>query len=66
MNEIGLLADKHTATCFKLAGLNTVFPVEDYKQAQKTLLELMENPRNASSILVASTNLLYNRITLHQ
>lgn len=52
MNEIGLLADKHTATCFKLAGLKAVFSVDDFKQAQKTLFELMENP-NLRILLVS-------------
>jgi vacuolar-type H+-ATPase subunit F/Vma7 len=42
MKEIGLLADKHTATCFKLAGLKAVFSVNDPTQAEKKFSEIME------------------------
>ncbi len=42
MNGIGVLADRHTSTCFKLAGVRNVFTVNDHTQAEKMLLEILE------------------------
>ena len=52
MKGIALLADKHTVTCFKLAGLSRIFPVKDTKEAEKRLLELLEE-KNLGIILVS-------------
>ena len=42
MKEIALLTDRHTATCFKLAGLNNIVSVEDPKETDRKLTMLME------------------------
>lgn len=42
MTGIALIADKNTVTCFKLAGLNDVHPVEDEKEAEECLQALLE------------------------
>lgn len=60
MNEIGVLADKHTATCFKLAGLALVFSVDDPTQAEKKLSEIMETP-NLRILLVSEQILNKNQ-----
>ena len=52
MKGITLLADRHTVTCFKLAGLSNIFPVKDAKEAEKRLLELLEE-KNLRIILVS-------------
>lgn len=56
MTGIGVLADKHTATSFKLAGLRDVFPVNDPTQARQTFLEILE--KNELRILLVSEQLL--------
>ena len=56
LTEIGLLSDKHTATCFKLAGLNAVFPVSDPTQAGKIVSELVE--KTNLRILLVSEQIL--------
>ncbi len=61
MNEIGLLADKHTATCFKLAGLESVFSVDNPNQAEKKLSEIMKTAN--LRILLVSEQIL-NKIQL--
>jgi len=52
VNEIGILADKHTATCFKLAGLASVFSIDDPTQVEKKLSEIMKTP-NLRILLVS-------------
>ena len=52
MKGIALLADRHTVTCFKLAGLSNAISVEDAKEAEKHLLMLLEKD-NLSVILVS-------------
>jgi vacuolar-type H+-ATPase subunit F/Vma7 len=42
MTGIALVADRNTATCFKLAGLSNVHKVEDAKGAEKCLQTLLE------------------------
>ena len=42
MKGIALLADRHTVTCFKIAGLSNVFSVDDAKEAEKHLFSLLE------------------------
>jgi vacuolar-type H+-ATPase subunit F/Vma7 len=59
MSEIGVLTDKNTATCFKLAGLRAVFPVDDPVQAEKTFLEIIKD--HNIRILLVSEQIL-NRI----
>jgi len=49
---IALLADRHTATCFKLAGLRDIFYIEDTKEAEKKLLLLLEK-KDIKIILVS-------------
>ena len=52
MKGIALLADRHTATCFKLAGLNNIIKVNNAKEAEKNVLELLEN-KNLRIILIS-------------
>jgi vacuolar-type H+-ATPase subunit F/Vma7 len=56
MKGIALLADKHTGICFKLAGLNNVFSVEDVKTAEKHLLALLD--KNDHRIILVSDHLM--------
>ena len=56
MTGIALIADKNTVTCFKLAGLNDVHPVEDEKGAEKCLQALLE--KNNLKIFLISERLL--------
>lgn len=61
MTGIALVADKNTATCFKLAGLSGTFPVEEAQEAKKRLCELFEN-KNLKIILVSERLLSQIRI----
>ena len=63
MKGIALLADRHTVTCFKLAGLSNIFSVEDAKKAEKHLLALLE--KNDHRIILVSENLL-NKLQLFE
>ena len=56
MSAIGLLADRHTATCFKLAGLSNVFSVNDDIEAEKTFFEILE--KDNLRILLVSEKIL--------
>ncbi|MDG6222758.1 MAG: hypothetical protein IAX21_04960 [Candidatus Bathyarchaeota archaeon] len=58
MKEIGLLADRHTATCFKLAGLRNVFSVNDHATAEETFFEILE--KNNLRVLLVSEIILNN------
>ena len=42
--KIALVADRNTATCFKLAGLGDVFPAKNAEEAEKLVGELSEDP----------------------
>ena len=69
MKGIALLADRHTVTCFKLAGLSNIFSVEDAKEAEKHLLALLE--KNDLRIILVSEHLmnklqLFDKITQNQ
>ena len=63
LKGIALLADRHTVTCFKLAGLSNIFSVEDAKEAEKHLLSLME--RNDLRIILVSEHLM-NQIQIFE
>ena len=52
MKGIGVLADRHTATSFKLAGVRNVFTVNDQAQAEKMFFEILE--KNNLRILLVS------------
>jgi vacuolar-type H+-ATPase subunit F/Vma7 len=69
MNQIALLADNTTVTCFKLAGITNVFPITDQKNAKKILLELM-NDKNLRIILITKSLLnemqIIEEISEHQ
>ena len=52
MKGIALVADRHTVTCFKLAGLSNVYSVENAKEAEKCLLALLEK-KNLKIILIS-------------
>lgn len=52
MKGIALLADRHTATCFKLAGLSNIFSVENIKEAEKKLFSLLDK-KDLKIILVS-------------
>jgi vacuolar-type H+-ATPase subunit F/Vma7 len=55
---IAVLADRHTVTCFKLAGLSDIFSVEDIKEAEKQLSVLME--KKDIKIVLVSVHLMNN------
>ncbi len=59
MKGIALLADRHTVTCFKLAGLSDIFSVDDIKEAEKKLFSLLD--KNDLKIILVSEQLM-NRI----
>ena len=63
MTGIALIADKNTVTCFKLAGLSNVHPVEDAKEAEKCLEALLE--KNNQKIVLVSERIL-NRIQIFE
>ena len=63
MKGIALLADKHTVTCFKLAGLSNIFSVEDTKEAEKKLFSLLN--RNDLKIILVSGQLM-NQIQIFE
>lgn len=69
MNGVALLADRHTVTCFKIAGLKNVFPIENPNEAKKCLLELLEE-RDLRIILVSESLLnqiqIFEKIVEHQ
>ena len=56
MSGIALLADRHTVTCFKLAGLKNAFVFEKPQDAKKRLLELLND--NQIRIILVSERLL--------
>lgn len=58
MKGIGIIADRHTSTCFKLAGLSNVFTVNDHTEAEKMFLEILE--KNNLRILLVSEQILNN------
>jgi len=45
MTGMALVADKKTATCFKLAGLSDVYSVNDSKGAEKCIQALLEKKK---------------------
>ena len=63
MTGIALLADRHTVTCLKLAGLRHVFEVENPKEAEKLLLSFVEKD-NLRIILVSER--LVNHINIFE
>ena len=63
MTGIALLADRHTVTCLKLAGLHNVFAVENPKEAEKLLLSLLQKD-NLRIILVSER--LINQINIFE
>jgi len=63
MTGIALIADKNTATCFKLAGLSNVHSVEDAKGAEKCLQALLE--KNNLKIVLVSERIL-NKIQIFE
>ena len=63
LKGIALLADRHTVTCFKLAGLSNIFSVEDAKEAEKHLLSLLE--RNDLRFILVSEHLM-NQIQIFE
>ena len=56
MKEIGVIADRHTATCFKLGGLRNVFSADDPAQAQKAFSEIVQ--KSNLRILLVSEQIL--------
>jgi vacuolar-type H+-ATPase subunit F/Vma7 len=63
MKGIALLADRHTVTCFKLAGLSEIFSVEDAPEAEKILLSLLK--RNDLRIILVSEHIM-NQIKIFE
>jgi len=56
MKGIALLADSHTTTCFKLAGLSNIFSVKNAKEAEKQLYSLLN--KNDLKIILVSEQLM--------
>ena len=56
MTGITLVADKNTATCFKLAGFSMVYSAENAQEAEKCLQRLMGE--NNLRIVLVSERLL--------
>ena len=56
MTGIALVADKNTATCFKMAGLKNVCSVEDAEEAEKCLQALLE--RNNLTIILVTERIM--------
>ena len=42
--RIAIVADKRTVTVFRLAGLEYVYPVENYEDAEKCIYRISKNP----------------------
>ena len=63
MKGIALLVDRHTVTCFKLAGLTNIFSVEDTKEAEKRLLTLLE--KDKLRVILVSEHLM-NQIQISE
>ena len=63
MTGIALIADKNTATCFKLAGLSNVHTVENANGAEKCLQALLE--KNNLKIVLISERVL-NKIRIFE
>jgi vacuolar-type H+-ATPase subunit F/Vma7 len=43
MTRIALLADRNTATYFKIGGLSDIFPIKNEEEAREKLLQLATN-----------------------
>ena len=56
MNEIALVADRDTTTCFKLAGISNVISVVGIKEAEEKMLGLLE--KNTTKIILITERLL--------
>ena len=56
MTGIALVADKNTATCFKLAGLKDVHSVKDAEEAEKCLHALLE--KNDLAIVLVTERIM--------
>jgi vacuolar-type H+-ATPase subunit F/Vma7 len=63
MTGVALIADKNIMTCFKLAGLSNVHPVENAKEAEKCLQALLE--KNNLKIVLVPEGLL-NKIQIFE
>ena len=61
MNEIALVADRDTVTCFKLAGLSNVFSVNNKKEAEECIFGLLE--KNCTKIVLITERFL-NKIQI--
>jgi len=63
MTGIAIVADKNTVTCFKLAGLEDAYFVENGEEAEKCIRALSEKP-DLSIILVSErlVNQIYGAI----
>lgn len=59
VTSIALVADKNTATCFKLAGLKHVYSVESPEEAEKRIRTLLEKDDPA---IILITERLFNQI----
>lgn len=57
--KIALIADKDTINCFKLAGINRTYPIEDPNEAKKTI-EILAQTSDIGIIII--TDQLTNKI----
>jgi len=57
--KIAIVADRDTVNCFKLAGLEHTYPVENAEEAEKWIRELVETPDFA---VIITTDHIANRI----
>src|SRR4030066_1733220 len=57
--KIAIVADGDTVNCFKLAGLEHTYPVENAEEAEKRIRELVETPDFA---VIITTDHIANKI----
>jgi vacuolar-type H+-ATPase subunit F/Vma7 len=57
--RVGVVADRRTATLFRLVGLKDVYPVDDDKEAEMCLRQVLEE---SNVFLILVTDRLINKI----
>jgi vacuolar-type H+-ATPase subunit F/Vma7 len=57
--KIAIVADKRTITVFRLAGLEDVYPVDSYEDAEKCIHQVLKNPHY---LIVLVTEKIVNKI----
>jgi vacuolar-type H+-ATPase subunit F/Vma7 len=57
--KIAIVADKRTITVFRLAGLEDVYPVDSYEDAEKCINQVLKNP---NFFIVLVTERIVNKL----